>query len=87
MGAPAPAGDAADRDPGSRCTTSRSPDDPTHTLTGLRDRDLLVVGPKGRGFRKTLHLGSVSEALVHNPPMPLVIARHGRPDHPRPGLR
>ena len=54
-------------------------DAPTHALTGLRDRDLLVVGPKGRGFRKTLHLGSVSEALVHNPPMPVVIARHGVP--------
>ena len=53
--------------------------DPMLTLTGLRDRDLLVVGPKGRGFRKTLHLGSVSESLVHNPPMPLVIARHGVP--------
>lgn len=53
--------------------------DPVRTLKGLRDRDLLVVGPKGRGFRKSLHLGSVSEALVHDPPMPLVIARHGVP--------
>jgi nucleotide-binding universal stress UspA family protein len=53
--------------------------DPVPTLTGLRDRDLLVVGPKGRGFRKSLHLGSVSEALVHHPPMPVVIARHGVP--------
>jgi nucleotide-binding universal stress UspA family protein len=53
--------------------------DPVRTLMGLRDRDLLVVGPKGRGFRKSLHLGSVSEALVHDPPMPLVIARHGVP--------
>ena len=49
------------------------------TLAGLRDRDLLVMGPKGRGFRKTLHLGSVSEALVQNPSMPLVIARRGVP--------
>lgn len=53
--------------------------DPVLTLAGLRDRDLLVVGPKGRGFRKSVHLGSVSESLVHNPPMPLVIARHGVP--------
>jgi nucleotide-binding universal stress UspA family protein len=53
--------------------------DPAHTLTALQDRDLLVVGPKGRGLAKTLHLGSVSEALIHNPPMPLVIARHGVP--------
>lgn len=53
--------------------------DPVLALAGLRDRDLLVVGPKGRGFRKTLHLGSVSESLVHNPLIPLVIARHGVP--------
>ena len=53
--------------------------DPVGTLTGLGDRDLLVVGPRGRGLRKTIHLGSVSEALVHDPPMPLIIARHGVP--------
>ena len=53
--------------------------DPVLALLGLRDRDLLVVGPKGRGFRKTLHLGSTSDALLNRPPMPLVIARHGVP--------
>ncbi len=53
--------------------------DPVPALTGLRDRDLLVVGPKGRGFRKTLHLGSTTDALLDHPPMPLVIARHGVP--------
>ena len=53
--------------------------DPVQELTGLRDRDLLVVGPRGRGFREVLHLGSVSDALLHDPPMPLVIARHGVP--------
>jgi nucleotide-binding universal stress UspA family protein len=53
--------------------------DPMRTLTGLRDRDLLVVGPRGRGFLKTLHLGSTTDALLNNPPMPLVIARHGVP--------
>lgn len=52
---------------------------PVVALTGLRDRDLLVVGPKGHGLGKALHLGSVSEALIHDPPMPLVIARHGVP--------
>lgn len=51
--------------------------DPMPTLAALRDRDLLVVGPKGRGLRKTLHLGSVSESLLNDPPMPLVIARRG----------
>jgi nucleotide-binding universal stress UspA family protein len=53
--------------------------DPALTLTGLRDRDLLVVGPKGRGFRKTLHLGSTTDALLNDPPIPLVIARRGVP--------
>jgi nucleotide-binding universal stress UspA family protein len=53
--------------------------DPMRSLGGLRDRDLLVVGPKGRGFRKTLHLGSVSESLLNEPTMPLVIARRGVP--------
>lgn len=51
--------------------------DPAPTLRGLRDRDLMVVGPKGRGFLKSLHLGSTSDALLNRPPMPLVIARHG----------
>jgi nucleotide-binding universal stress UspA family protein len=53
--------------------------DPVRTLTGLQGRDLLVVGPRGRGLRKALHLGSVSQALVHDPPMPVLIARHGVP--------
>jgi nucleotide-binding universal stress UspA family protein len=53
--------------------------DPALTLTGLRDRDLLVVGPKGRGFRKTLLLGSTTDALLNDPPIPLVIARRGVP--------
>lgn len=53
--------------------------EPVPALTGLRDRDLLVVGPKGRGFRRTLHLGSTTDALLHDPPMPLLIARHGVP--------
>ena len=51
--------------------------DPTHALRELRDRDLIVIGPRGRGFRKSLHLGSTSDALLNRPPMPLVIARHG----------
>lgn len=50
---------------------------PSEVLTQCVDRDLLVLGPKGRGFLKTLHLGSTAEALIHSPPMPLVIARHG----------
>jgi nucleotide-binding universal stress UspA family protein len=51
--------------------------DPKLVLTGLPDRDLLVVGPKGRGFRKALGLGSTTDALLNDPPMPLLIARRG----------
>jgi nucleotide-binding universal stress UspA family protein len=53
--------------------------DPRRALAALSDRDLLVIGPKGRGFRKTLRLGSTSETLMNDPPIPLVIARHGVP--------
>jgi nucleotide-binding universal stress UspA family protein len=55
------------------------PGQATAILTGLLGRDLVVVGPKGRGSRKALHLGSVSEALVRDPPIPVVVARHGTP--------
>jgi nucleotide-binding universal stress UspA family protein len=51
--------------------------EPRHALAALRDRDLLVIGPRGRGLRKALGLGSVSESLLHDPPMPLLIARRG----------
>lgn len=53
--------------------------EPQRALAALSDRDLLVIGPKGRGFRKTVHLGSTSETLMNDPPIPLVIARHGVP--------
>ena len=53
--------------------------DPASALGALRDRDLLVIGPKGRGFRKILHVGSTCDALMNNSAMPLVIARHGVP--------
>ena len=43
------------------------------------DAELLVVGDRGRGLLKSLHLGSTVEWLAVRPPMPMVIARHGRP--------
>ncbi len=52
---------------------------PAAALAAYRDRDLLVVGPKGGGLRKALHLGSTAEALMDDPPLPMVIARHGQP--------
>ncbi|MDQ3991539.1 MAG: universal stress protein [Actinomycetota bacterium] len=43
------------------------------------DAGLIVVGPRGRGLMKSLHLGSTAEYLLHHPPAPLLIARSERP--------
>ncbi|MCH9816920.1 MAG: universal stress protein [Actinomycetia bacterium] len=51
--------------------------DPRIGLRSAADRDLLVVGARGRGLLKSLHLGSTAESLMQDPPTPLVIARHG----------
>jgi nucleotide-binding universal stress UspA family protein len=48
-------------------------------LALLRPADLLVIGPRGRGFLKAIHVGSTAEWLMTQPPHPLVIVRHGRP--------
>jgi nucleotide-binding universal stress UspA family protein len=42
-----------------------------------RDCDLLVIGPRGPGMLKSLHLGSTADWLLLHPPAPLLIARHG----------
>jgi nucleotide-binding universal stress UspA family protein len=46
-------------------------------LALARDVDLVVVGPRGPGLLKALHLGSTAEWLLQHPPAPLVIARAG----------
>ncbi len=57
---------------------SRRPEqDPRLALCA--DGELLVVGGRGRGLLKALHLGSTTEWLAVRPPMPMIIARHGRP--------
>jgi nucleotide-binding universal stress UspA family protein len=45
----------------------------------LRPADLLVIGPRGRGVLKAIHVGSTAEWLMAHPPSPMVIVRHGRP--------
>ncbi len=42
-----------------------------------RESDLLVIGPRGPGLLKALHLGSTADWLLLHPPAPLLIARHG----------
>jgi nucleotide-binding universal stress UspA family protein len=54
----------------------RADGDPRVVL--LRPADLLVVGRRGPGLAKALHLGSTVEWLMTRPPAPMVIARHGR---------
>lgn len=51
-------------------------EDPRIALS--RSADLLVIGPRGPGLAKALHLGSTAEWLLSKPPSPMVIARHGR---------
>lgn len=45
--------------------------------TRAADGDLLVVGDKGRGILKAMHLGSTAEWLMNDPAAPLVIVRGG----------
>jgi nucleotide-binding universal stress UspA family protein len=47
-------------------------------LVLLRESDLLVIGPRGPGLLKSLHLGSTADWLLNNSITPLLIARHGR---------
>jgi nucleotide-binding universal stress UspA family protein len=42
-----------------------------------RASDLLVIGPRGPGLLKALHLGSTADWLLLHPPAPLLITRHG----------
>jgi nucleotide-binding universal stress UspA family protein len=53
--------------------------DPRVILGSCPDSTLLVVGPRGRGVLKTLHLGSTTEWLMQCPSTPLLIARQAEP--------
>jgi len=44
----------------------------------VRPADLLVIGPRGKGMLKAMHVGSTAEWLMTCPPSPLVVVRHGR---------
>jgi len=51
-------------------------EDPRFALhTRGKDYDLLVVGSKGRGLLKALHIGSTAEWLIDMPTAPTVIVR------------
>ena len=54
---------------------------PTETLMAIAEgADMLVVGNRGRGGFAGLRLGSVSQAISHHSPCPLVIVRTGLAD-------
>ena len=53
--------------------------DPRVALCEAEDVELMVIGPRGRGLLKAMHLGSTAEWLMHHPPHPLLIANNGRP--------
>jgi nucleotide-binding universal stress UspA family protein len=42
------------------------------------DADLTVIGPRGPGLLKALHLGSTAEWMLHNSSSPILVARHGQ---------
>lgn len=46
-------------------------------LTHAEQKDLLVIGARGRGILKDLHLGSTAEWLIHGSPTPMVVVRGG----------
>jgi nucleotide-binding universal stress UspA family protein len=52
--------------------------DPREVLSNVA-ADLLVIGRRGAGLLKRLHIGSVAEALLDNPSAPLLIAHGGNP--------
>ncbi len=55
--------------------------DPRIVLADRRDCDLVVIGARGRGLLKALHIGSTAEWLITCPTAPTIIARRGAPVH------
>jgi nucleotide-binding universal stress UspA family protein len=50
-------------------------EDPRLALTGRDDVDLVVIGQRGRGALKSLHLGSTAEYVVQHLAAPTLIAK------------
>lgn len=53
--------------------------DPRVILCEKQDSDLIVVGARGQGLLKAMHIGSTAEWLMRCPTTPLVIARSPEP--------
>lgn len=53
--------------------------DPRIVMCEKGDSDLIIVGARGKGLLKAMHLGSTAEWLMRCPSTPLVIARNDSP--------
>ncbi|CAL9334049.1 Universal stress protein [Nocardiopsis dassonvillei] len=51
-------------------------------LAEAEKSDLVVVGSRGRGGIRGLFLGSVSQAVLHGSPVPVVVVPHRAEEHP-----
>ena len=69
----------AEGDSGLTVSHLRAAGDSRAVLGSVADADLLVVGTRGKGLLKALHLGSTSEWLLQAPPVPLLLVQEDRP--------
>jgi len=53
--------------------------DPRAVLDSCGDAALTVIGPRGTGVLRQLHIGSTAEWLLQSPCPPLVLVRNSRP--------
>ena len=57
--------------------------DPAHTLIDIVERygcDAVIVGARGKGGLTGSSLGSVSQVLAHDCPVPVTVVKHATPD-------
>ena len=62
--------------------------DPAHMLLDIAERygcDAIIVGARGRGGLAGPVLGSVSQVLAHDSPIPVTVVKHVAPDDLAPG--
>lgn len=63
---------------GMQLVTERRDSDPRVALaSAAHDSDLLVIGARGHGLLKAMHIGSTADWLLQAPPAPTVVVRGG----------
>ena len=61
--------------------------DPAHTLLDIVERyacDAVIIGARGKGGLTGSSLGSVSQVLAHDCPVPVTVVKHAQPEEPMP---